>query len=306
MLKKLFIILFLSLFCNILAADAQTQSRNIVVIKSSDISPFNTVVAEFTRSCQCSVTEHNMAEDEGQVILANIRRTKPAAVFAIGADALTLVDGITDIPVIYSMVMNPGESPKDNRIGISMEVTPEKQLEELLNVIPAKKRVGLVYDPRKTSHIVKNAIKAANTMGIKLIAKEVYSPKKAIAAISSIKNEIDAIWLLPDPTVLTQETIEFLLFFSLENNIPILTFSEKHVRLGALMSLSPDPSEVGKKTGAIARRILAGEDLRDIKPGAVDKTILSLNTSAANKLGIAVSRHIIDRAYIVNKGAKNR
>lgn len=306
MLKKLFIILFLSLFCNILAEGAQSQSQNIAVIKSSDINPFNTVIAEFKRSCRCRVTEYDMTEDQAQVTLNNIRSTKPAAVFVVGAEAFTLVRGITDIPVIYSMVMIPGYSPEDNRIGVVMEVSPEKQLVELLNVLPATKRVGVVYDPRKTAHLVKNAIKAANTMGVKLIPKEVYSPKKTFAAISSIKNEIDAIWLLPDPIVLTQETVEFMLLFSLENNIPIFTFSEKYVRLGALMSLSPDPSEVGEKAGAIARRILAGEDLRDIKPGAVDKTILSLNTSVANKLGIAVSRHIIDRAYIVNTGAKNR
>lgn len=306
MLKKLFIMLFFSLFCHILAAGAQPQSQEIAVIKSSDINPFNTVIAEFKRSCRCRVTEYDMTEDQAQVTLNNIRSTKPAAVFIVGAEAFTLASGITDIPVIYSMVMNPGYSPEDNRIGVVMEISPEKQLAELLNVLPATKRVGVVYDPRKTAHLVKNAIKAANTMGVKLIPKEVYSPKKTLAAISSIKNEIDAIWLLPDQTVLTQETVEFMLFFSLENNIPIFTFSEKHVRLGALMSLSPDPSEVGEKAGALARRILAGEKIINIKPGTVDKTRLSLNTSVANKLGISISRQVINSAYIVNQDTKNR
>lgn len=300
--------LSLFLFCSLPAeAGAQPQSQDIAVIKSSSLGVFNDVVAEFRRSCQCRVTEHDLTGEEGEVILDNIRRARPEAVFVVGAEAFTLVDGITDIPIIYAMVMNPVDSPEGNRIGVSMEIPPGKQLEELLNVVPAKKRVGLVYDPRKTSPIVRKAMQAADTMGIKLIAKEVYSPKKVIASISGLKNEqaIDAIWLLADPTVITQETLEFLLFFSLENNIPILTFSEKYVRLGALMSLSPDPFEVGRKSGALARKILAGEDLRDIKPGSVDKTILSLNLSVAKKLGITINGRIINRANIVNKDAKN-
>lgn len=320
MLKKLFIMLLPSLFCHMLAEGAQTQAQpqpqKVAVVKSSTLSPFgtpfdtpfDTVVAEFKRSCQCRVTEHNLTEDEGQVILDNIRRTRPEAVFVVGAEAFTLVREITDIPVIYSMVMNPLDSPGDNKIGISMEIAPEKQLEELRNVIPNKKRVGLVYDPRRTALLAGSAMKAADKIGIKLISKEVYSPKKVLASISGLKNEnaVDVIWLIADPTVVTQETLEFLLLFSLENNMPILTFSEKYVRLGALMSLSPDPVEVGRKTGAIARRILAGEDIRDIKPDSVDRTVLSLNLSAAKKLGIPISSHIINRAYIVNRDSKNR
>lgn len=306
MLKKLFIMLCLYLCCNMPAEGSQTQSQNIAVIKSYNLKMFDEIITEFKLTCRCSVTEHSLAEDGGQEILGKIRRTKPAAVFVLGAEAFSLVKRIRDIPVIYTYTMVAPDSEESNRIGVKIEIPPEKQFEELLKLLPDVKTVGVVYDPTKTSPIIRDSLKAAKKTGIKLVPHEVYSQKKVIAAISGMKDKIDVFWMLPDPTLLTQEAVEFLLFFSLENNIPIFTFSEKYVRLGALMSLSPDPLEVGKKTGGMARRILAGEDVSDIKADNVDRVLLSINTSAAKKLGITISEQTLNRANIVNKDTRNR
>lgn len=301
MLKKLFIMLFLFLFCHILAEEAQPQPQNIAIIKSYNLKIFDKVIAEFERSCQCNVTEHTLAEDEGEEILAKIRSARPAAVFVLGTEAFSLVKLLKNIPVIHTYTMAPVDPEERNRIHVKIEIPPEKQFEELLKLLPAVKRVGVVYDPRNTSHIVREALKAAKKMGIKLVPLEVHSQKKVIAAISGMKDKVDAFWMLPDPTVVTPESVEFLLLFSLENRIPILTFSEKYVRLGALISLSPDPLDIGKNAGAIARRIFAGEDVSDIKSGTITRTILSVNTSAGKKLGITISDNILKRANIVNK-----
>lgn len=304
MQRKLFIMLFLFLFCHLRAVGAQ----DVAVVKSYILKPFNEIAAEFKHTCQCRVTEYNLAEGEEEAILRKINSARPAAVFAIGAEALSLAERISDMPVIYTMVMNPkNPGPAEgSRLGISMEIPAEKQLEELLNVFPTAKRIGIVYDPRRTSPLFRDALKAAKAMGIKLVSREVYSPKKVIAAISGMQNEIDTFWMLPDLTVVTPENVEFLLLFSLENRIPILTFTEKYVRFGALMSLSPDPLELGRRAGAIAGRVLAGENIRDIHAANANRALLSLNTKAANKLGIKIGSQILNRAYVVNKEPETR
>ena len=144
-------------------------------------------------------------------------------------DALSLVKPIENIPVVYLMVLNPQSilSEENNITGVSMNIPQEKQLTALLDALPGTNTIGLLYDPDRTGHLAKKAQDSAKKMGVTLIAKEVHDPKNAPALINDMKDKIDVFWMLPDITVITPETVESLLIFSLENSIPIFTFSER-------------------------------------------------------------------------------
>ena len=94
--------------------------------------------------------------------------------------------------------------------------------------------------------------------------------------------------MLPDITVITPQTVEFLLLFSLENTIPLLAFSEKYVDLGAFMSTDIDAFDMGRQAGEIANRILSGVDLRSVQHVGARRLVVSTNLMVARKLGITV------------------
>ena len=75
----------------------------------------------------------------------------------------------------------------------------------------------------------------------------------------ALLSESEALWLVPDSTVLTDESIRFILESALAKQVPVFGFSSELTRLGALLSMSIDYGEVGREAGLLARRILNGE-----------------------------------------------
>jgi len=101
-----------------------------------------------------------------------------------------------------------------------------------------------------------------------------------------MKEKIDAFWMLPDITLITPETVKFLLLFSFENNIPLLAFSEKYVEAGAFMSTGIDAFDMGIQAGELANEILSGRGAKDVQQVCARKVVVSTNLMIARKLGI--------------------
>jgi putative ABC transport system substrate-binding protein len=276
-------------------------AQDVVAIKGYNIKPFNDAIAGFSPVCGCRVTELVSSELDEAEIVREIRNIRPAAVFAVGTEALSLAGSIRNIPVIFAMVPNPQPAMNEgkNISGIGMNITPERYLKELNRVLPNVKRVGLVYDPRKTGKYVKKAQDAAGAMGIALTAKEVHGPRDVVSVIQKMKGEIDLFWMLPDSTAITPETVEFLFYFSFENRVPLLAFADKYVDMGALLSLSIDTVDAGRQAGELCRRMLAGGASND-PPGvtAPEKAVLTINLRTAKKMSIPVKDSALSGARI--------
>jgi putative ABC transport system substrate-binding protein len=200
------------------------------------------------------------------------------------------------------MVLNPHAilSKEKNITGVSMNVSPEIQLDFYTKLMPDIKNIGLLSDPDETGYFVKKAKEAAGRKGIKLIIKEVHQSKNVPLLLGSMSQAIDALWMLPDTTVITSETVEFMFLFSIENRIPLFTFSDKFVEMGALVSLDIDAFELGRQAGEMTRQILSGADIRRIPASDARKTELTINLKTAKKLGITMDKKIIKTAKKVH------
>lgn len=301
MLKNLFrLLLFLILLT--LCRDLAWAGQEIVAVQSISIQPYEDAVQGFESACGAKMNRLMISELKGTDIVEKIHELRPDVILAVGPDALSRVKRIKDIPVIYLMVLHPRSilSGEKNMSGVSMDIPPEKQLRALLDVLPRTKTVGLLYARERTGRLAEKAREAAREIGIKLLAKEVRSTREVPQAIQDMKGKIDAFWMLPDLTVITPETIEFMLLFSLENKIPILAFSEKYVELGAFMSVGIDAFDMGMQAGEMAEKILSGRETMNGRHVAARKAVLSINLKAARKLGITVDEKMIRKARIIN------
>jgi putative ABC transport system substrate-binding protein len=152
-----------------------------------------------------------------------------------------------------------------------------------------------LHDPERTGRIAENIHSAAAQKKVKLINGQVYRAENVPSTAMEMRNKIDVFWMLPDLTVLTPETFEFLLFMAVESDIPILTFSEKYVEQGALLSIGVDPSDMGRQAGEIADRILSGADVSSIPSENARKAVLSINAKVAQKLKISFDEQILNQ-----------
>ena len=107
--------------------------------------------------------------------------------------------------------------------------------------------------------------------------------------------------MLPDLTDVTTETVEFLLLFSIENRIPVITFSDKYLDMGALMSISIDAADIGKQAWELTETVLSGKDIRKISMIDARKAEVTFNQRAAKKLGIAVNKEVVIEIKVINR-----
>ena len=284
-MKKILMLLVLLAFAVSAPAGA---GQDVVVIQSFRVKPYEEALNGFSSVSQSKIKRLVISELKGVDIQKKIKQANPSLVLAIGMEALSLAKTIKDIPVVYLMVLNPRSilSAEKNVTGVSMYIPPDKHLAALLETLPGTQTIGFLYNPVRSGRFVEEARKQAAKMQVQLIATEIHDPKQAPSLALEMKDRIDVFWMLPDLTVITPETVEFLLLFSFENKIPLFTFSEKYVEMGAFLSMDIDAFDMGRQAGEMAVEILAGEDVRNIRQTYARKAIVSTNLLIARKLGI--------------------
>jgi putative ABC transport system substrate-binding protein len=296
---KVFVITMLFILCCSLAEAGQ----EILAVQSARVEPYEEALKGFKSTSDAQIQRIILSETQGKNISREIKRIKPDIVLAIGRDALSTAKKVKNIPVVYLMVLNPQTmlSGEKNITGVSMNISAEKQLRAFLEALPRTKRIGIVYDPSRTAYIVKDAQHAARKMGVTLLAKKTENSKEVPSLIMDMKGKIDAFWMVPDITVITPDTVEFLILFSMENNIPLLTFSEKYLELGAFMSTAIDPFDMGVQAAEMANNILREKDGKSIQQANARRMIVSTNLMIAGKLGIHLN---LARASEASPGEK--
>ncbi len=269
--------------------------KTAVVIKSQDLSAYNEVIVSFQDECLnnnikiTSIYDLNGKMKVGQKIVRKVRREGPDIILAIGVLAATVVrDGVEDVPIVFCMVINHERFhlSRPNTTGISTEIAIEDQLKGYQSIIGLFKNMGIIYDPSKTGNIIKIAEKRAENAGINLVKYEIDSPKEVPEAIENLIGEIDALWLLPDSTVVTKKSFGQIKAATLENKIPLLCTSDVFVKAGALASVSSDYNNIGRQAAGLAKGVLGPSTPDSLGIVYPDHFKLTVNTDTAEKLGL--------------------
>ena len=294
------------LFVAILAGvpHAAAWAGDIVVIQSSGLSAYNNAVAGFEnvllRDIPASgpkavlahtITSHILSETESPSQLRNtLSKQRPSLVLVIGSSSLALVKDLTDMPILYLMVPYPEMmlGAQDNITGVNMHISAEQQMAAFTRALPQIQSVGLLYDPEQTGMIVREAQDVARQYNISLIALPVKEAREVPGRLGELTGRVDCFWMLPDRTVLTPQTMDAIFLFSLENRIPVATFSEKYLDMGAVLSVSFDTFDMGKQAGEMALKVLNNTRVSDLPPEQVRKVVVRTNAMAAKTLGIVL------------------
>ena len=265
--------------------------RNIVAVQNVRVAPYEDALRGVQQACKDRVERYILSEMENVDIIDRIRRAKPDLVLAIGSGALSILKQLTDIPIVYLMVLNPQAiaASEPNVTGVSMNLTAKTQLQQLRKTLPSVRTIGLLYDPQRSGAFVRETREAVAELGYRLIAGQVQQAKDVPGLLGDMKGKIDIFWMLPDLTVVTPETLEAMLSFSVESGVPILSFSDKYLKMGALISIGIDAFDIGVQAGEMAAKILAGAKVKNVHRQEARKPVVAVNLKVARKLGIRVA-----------------
>jgi putative ABC transport system substrate-binding protein len=272
-------------------------AAEVLVVKSKDFALYDKAVAGFQLVYKGSISTLVMKgslSDPGK-LADEVRKEKPKAILAVGLRAAKALKAeISDIPIVFCMAMHPVQNKlkSDNSTGVDLEPKAKDQLLAFKNAIPGLKRVGIIYDPKRTGRFVNGAKKAAVEAGLVLVAKPVDERKDVPGALNEITTSAQALWLIRDATVLTREFFNHTLIVQFEKKMPLLAYSEQFVRKGAVCSFAATYPSQGKKAAEIVRAVLAGTNIGDIPIQAPDGT-LTINPNSAQKAGVKIPGNIM-------------
>ncbi|MGE0827611.1 MAG: ABC transporter substrate-binding protein [Candidatus Binatia bacterium] len=278
----------------------------VAILKSAPLTIYDRSIQEFTAALPktTTTTEYNLQGDivRGRQIAAKIRASSVGLVLAVGATAaLAAKLEIFDTPVVYCMVLDPLTAglTAPNVTGVSWQAPVELQLKKMHSLLPQRKRIGVLYDQRRTGGQVEEARRHATEVGFDLITQAVHNEKEVPPALRTLLSQVDVLWLLPDSTVLTEDSLRFFLGTALDANVPVIGFSVEQVRSGALAASYVDYVDVGKQTAALADALLRGGHQHLSSPLPPDRVRLALNLKTARFLDISIPPEVKDQADLV-------
>jgi len=228
-------------------------------------------------------------ENRGKMMKTLRSGEAPAAIFAVGSQAAELArQEFPEVPLVYSMVLNTEPFlGQGNTTGISMKIHPRDQLQAFKKILPRIRRIGVIYDPAQNRSTIAEAQASARELGLTLMEKRISDPREIANAIKDLMYVVDALWMIPDQTVISKESFQYFLETSIERKIPLFAFSSILVKGGALLALAPDYGDMGRQAGALARKILAGMSPQNLPPLSPEgRLVLNLHTAQALDLTI--------------------
>lgn len=285
------LLLLTSFYISIVTAGEKT----VTIIQSQQIAAYNEAVKGFKEECRgknIAIKKiYNLKGDieEGKKAVQDIKANKPNLILAVGVLAATLVkEQFPEIPIIFCMVVNHYRFnlQGDNITGISVEASVEDQFIILRNLLGEHKNLGVIYDITKTGKIISEAETIAKTIGFNLIKSEVTSEKEVIPVLEDIIKKIEALWIIPDSTVITKNTLEAIFRIALDHHLPTFCTSEAIVKTGALISISPDYTYTGLQAAKIAQILINNPGTTSMGIKNPEKLRLTLNTQTAESVGI--------------------
>jgi len=199
---------------------------------------------------------------KGRSLARRIRASNANIVLAVGLKAaLATKLEILDIPVIAFLVLDPEKYglPTSNMVGLSLQIPFEKQLKPLRDLLPHISRIGVLFDPKKSQGLRDQLERSVRTLGLTFMSQEVHSEQEVSEALRSLKDRVDALYLLPDSTVLTGNTLDFLISSTLEANIPSIGFSAGLVQSGAVTGVYLNYSDIGRHAATLVPRLLTDQ-----------------------------------------------
>ena len=208
-------------------------------------------------------------------------------VFVIGAD-----------PFKFGLVASLNR-PGGNVTGVSSltNILLAKQLEVLLEAVPAAALVGFLINPANPNAQpdITELRAAAEAVGRKLLIVEARVEGDLDMAFSTlVRHRADAVLVHSDPLSLSR--CEQLVGLAARGGLPAIYWSRQFVAAGGLMSYGGSLADAHQQAGIYTGRILKGEKPADLPIQQATKVELIINLKTANALGLGIPATLLARA----------
>lgn len=212
-----------------------------------------------------------------------IRSANPDLLVTVGPEALTFAGKYMDgKKVVYTMVFNP-EKLGPHGCGVSLKIPVSLQVGVIEAALPSIRKVGILYDPRYNEDFVKAAM-TTTERGLAIVPLAVSSRKDISSTLSANWGKMDALWLIPDLTVISEGIVRHIIRQGLSEGVAVIGYNRFFYRNGAVLSFVLDYDAIGRQTAELCMMLLSGASCRPADPSY--KALI--NARIAGTLGVTV------------------
>lgn len=208
------------------------------------------------------------------------------------------------IPIVFSAVTDPVAAglvasfaaPGANLTGTSDRQPSNQTFELIRELTPKATRIGVVYnagEANSAAQVAEMKVEAAK-FGMTIVEATAARSAAVPDAALSLVGRVDAILLPTDSTVVS--AVESVVKVGVEATIPVYASDTTSVERGAMAALGFDYYELGRLTGAMAARVLAGTPPAQIPVGTLAQEALYLNLVSAARMGVTPTEATLRRA----------
>jgi len=254
--------------------------------------------------------EYRWAEghfDQVPSMLADLIHRQVSVIVAGGGSALAAKAAGTSIPIVFTSGVDPIQQgivkslsrPDGSMTGVAFFITAlgPKQLELLLEVVPAARLIGFVTYagyPYAKSRIAELEA-AAKTLGRRLVVQSVAGQNDLETAFATLGQQgVGALIVSADP--IFTEWSEQVVTLAARHALPACYGLRAFVTAGGLMSYGSDLPNAYYQVGVYTARILKGAKPADLPVVQAVKVELVLNLKTAKTLGLTFPLPLLGRA----------
>ena len=205
-----------------------------------------------------------------------------------------------DIPVIFTAITDPVKANLDegNITGTSDKLPIEAQLDLIRKLQPDATTIGIIYtasEPNSVSAISEYEEKAGD-YGFTIESVGVSAQSEVTLAVDTlISKGVDCFSNLTDNNVVG--VLSSILEKTDEAKIPVYGSEVEQVKLGCVASAGIDYYELGRKTGAMAAKVLTGKATCEELPfETISEYGYYINSPALSEMNITLTSDIAESA----------
>jgi len=299
------------------AARQPDEAAHVAYLATGEVSP------SLWREFVTAMSEHGWVEGQNVVLeyhtgrgdrerLASLAeqlvQAKPAVILTGGSPATAAVKRATaTIPIVMVGVGDPVRygfvasltQPESNLTGISFLANDlgVKVLELFREIQPAARQVMVFGNPSNPGapSFLEQVRAAAPKLGLTIRYAATATDHDLDLQLKALERERpDALFLVPNGFLIASR--RRILDFAAANRLPAVSINPLFASSGALLTYSPDFSQLLRRAAWFADRLLHGVQPRDLPVEQPTRFRLVLNKKTANALGLKIPQSILLRA----------
>jgi putative ABC transport system substrate-binding protein len=256
---------------------------------------FVSIIAGIKEEIKGPVKTYELKQsDDPTILLAELEDDRVEVVIALGKRGLNAARELPKhFDILIGAVLVTPDTNGTVKAGITLTPDPDVMFRRLKALAPEVQHVVVIYNPKRSDWLIERAQRAASRHGLTLEALTANDLKEAAPLYRDVISKADpsyAVWLPQDRSTVDKSTIlPMILEAAWDKRFVVFSSSLAHVGKGALFSLYPDNTAMGRSLGALATGSVEHRGggrarivpLRDLQ--------IAVNLRTAKRLGLRIN-----------------